>query len=160
MGELLKRVNMFLSAGCGYILAVLMIMLMLDIIFRTAGHPIIGVAELSTFVMLTTVYLGMGDCERRGGHVKVEFLTDRLPPKYRKLFLVCSGILGAAMLVICAYAIIVNAYDSYMEDEAVAGLVPYPVWPVKSIMAVGVTMYALQALYNLWALITDNPTNS
>ena len=102
----------------------------------------------------------MGDCERRGGHVKVEFLTDRLPPKYRKLFLACSGTLGAAMLVVCSYAIIVNAYDSYMENEAVAGLVPYPIWPVKSIMAVGVTMYALQAIYNLWALITDNPTNS
>ncbi|WP_446424599.1 TRAP transporter small permease [Mailhella sp.] len=157
MGELLKKVNMFAAAACGYILAVLMVMLLLDIISRTAGHPIIGVAELSTFVMLTTVYLGMGDCERRFGHVKVEFLTDRLPPKWRKAFLVFSGILSSSMLVVCTYAMFINTIDSYVGDEAVAGLVAYPIWPVKSIMCVGILLYCLQALYNLWMLIVSKP---
>ncbi len=155
MGELLKKMNQFAAVLCGYLLALLMVMLLLDIIFRTAGHPIIGVGELSMFVMLTTVYLGMGDCERTGDHVKVDFLTERMSPRIKKFFGIFTGLLCAFMLILCTYAMVINTLDSYEGDEAIAGLIAFPVWPVKFIMTVGITLYTLQNLYNFYLTIKE-----
>ncbi len=146
MIKLLDSMTLRCAELCGWLLVVLMVFLLADIIFRTAGFPLIGVAELSMFVMLTTVYLGMANCEMNDGHVKVEFLTDKLSPRVKRGFALFTGLLSVITLAICTYAMTVNAYDSYVDDEAMAGLVPYQVWPVKGIMAFGIALYFLQSL--------------
>lgn len=155
MGNLLKKINEFASVLCGYFLVLLMCMLLLDIIFRLAGHPIIGIAELSMFVMVTTVYLGMGECERQLSHVKVDFITDKLSASLQRKFYIFAGTVGVITLMICTYAIFTNALDSYRNNEAIAGLISFPIWPVKLIMSIGMLLYCLQAFYNLYALITN-----
>ena len=155
MGELLRKMNQFAATLCGYFLALLMVMLLLDIILRTAGHPIIGVGELSMFVMFITVYLGMGDCERTGNHIKVNFLTERMSPSTKKFFGIFTGLLCTFMLIVCTYAMAINTLDSYEGDEAIAGLIAFPVWPVKFIMTMGITLYTLQNLYNFYLVIKE-----
>lgn len=155
MGKILSKINIFASIICGYFLAILMIMLLLDIFFRTIGKPIIGIAELSMFVMLTTVYLGMGECERVHGHVKVDFITDKLPTSIQKYFKIFSHIICFITLIICSYSMITNTIDSYNGNEAIAGLISFPVWPVKLLMSIGLLLYCLQALYNLYCIIFE-----
>ena len=146
MNNLLDKMTLRCAEICGWLLVVLMAFLLADIIFRTVGYPLIGVAELSMFVMLTTVYLGMANCEMHDGHVKVEFLTDKFSPRVKHIFALFTGLLSVITLAICTYAMTVNAIDSYVDDEAMAGLVPYQVWPVKGIMAFGIALYFLQSL--------------
>jgi len=150
MGELLKKMNMTASVVCGYFLAILMFMLMLDICTRTFGYPLIGVGELSMFVMLTTVYLGMGDCERTRSHVNVDVVATWVPPKVAKAMKIFCGILCVGTLAICSYSIILSTIDSYVGDEALSGLVNYSIWPVKCFMSIGIVLYFLQAAYNLY----------
>lgn len=157
MGNFLKKVNNFASVLCGYFLMLLMVMLLLDIIFRIAGHPIIGIAELSMFVMVTTVYLGMGECERLSSHVKVDFITDKMSASVQKKFYVFSGIISVVTLIICSYAMISNTIDSFHNNEAIAGLISFPLWPVKTAMSIGLLLYCFQAMYNLYALIFNKP---
>ncbi len=160
MINLLDKTTLRCAEICGWLLVVLMVFLLADIFFRTAGYPLIGVAELSMFVMLTTVYLGMANCEMHNGHVKVEFFVERLPDRRRRSFALFTGFLNCVTLAICTYAMTVNAYDSYVEDEAMAGLVPYQVWPVKAVMAFGIALYFLQSLRRFIETVRNKPTDT
>lgn len=146
MRDKIDRYTIHSASLCGWLLAVLMVFLLAEIVCRTANHPLIGIAEFSMFIMLTTVYLGLGNCERKDGHVKVEFLTDKMQPATKRVFAVGTGALSVLTMGLCTYAMTVNAIESYFENEAMAGLVPYQVWPVKCIMAVGILLYFLQVL--------------
>lgn len=160
MIKLLDSMTLRCAELCGWLLVVLMLFLLADIIFRTAGYPLIGVAELSMFVMLTTVYLGMANCEMNDGHVKVEFFVERLSSSRRRCFSLFTGLLSIITLAICTYAMTVNAIDSYVDDEAMAGLVPYPVWPVKGIMAFGIALYFLQSLARFVRVVRNRPSGT
>lgn len=105
--------------------------------------------------MLTTVYLGLANCEVARGHVRVEFLTERMSPRTAKGFAVFTGILSIFTLAVCSWAMTMNAIDSYTGDEAMAGLVPIPVWPIKAIMAVGIILYLLATLLNFFLTLRE-----
>ena len=153
MKKFLAYLSRLSSTICGYLLAVLGLLLFMDIMLRTAGHPIIGVAEISMYVMLSTVYLGMGNCEQNRGHVKIDFLTDRLRPSFARKILIFSGALSSGTLIVCTYAMVINTIDSFKGNEALAGLVPLTVWPIKAVMSFGIFLYLVQFIYNFISLI-------
>ena len=126
-----------------------MVIICFDIIMRTIGHPILGVAELSMIIMLTTVYFGLANCEQVHGHIVVDFLLERVPPKVTKILNIVCGILCFGTLIICTYSMLLNTIDSYVGDEAMAGLVPIEIWPIKAIITTGLLLYTIQTLSNL-----------
>ena len=126
-----------------------MVIICFDIIMRTIGHPILGVAELSMIIMLTTVYFGLANCEQVHGHSVVDFLLERVPPKVTKILNIVCGILCFGTLIICTYSMLLNTIDSYVGDEAMAGLVPIEIWPIKAIITTGLLLYTIQTLSNL-----------
>ena len=149
MHEFLKKLSIYSSSLCGWLLAVLMVIICFDIIMRFIGHPILGVAELSMIIMLTTVYFGLANCEQVHGHIVVDFLLERVPPKATKILNIVCGLLCFGTLIICTYSMLLNTIDSYVGDEAMAGLVPIEIWPIKAIITTGILLYTIQTLSNL-----------
>lgn len=155
MYAFLKKFSILSANFCGWLLALLMAVIFMDILLRTAGHPILGVAEMSTFIMLTTVYLGMANCEYRREHVRVTFFLDRLPPRPARALNIACGVICSLTLAVCTWSMFVNTLDSYAGDEAMAGLVPIVVWPVKAVMTFGIGLYCLQTVANLLLAIHE-----
>ncbi len=149
MYNFLKKMSMYSSNFCGLLLAVLMIIICVDIFMRTIGHPILGVAELSMVIMLTTVYLGLANCEQAHGHISVDFVLERVPAKISKFLSIACGMLSFGTLIICTYSMFINTIDSYNSDEAMAGLVPIVIWPTKAIITFGIFLFTIQTLTNL-----------
>ncbi len=149
MYKFLKTLSIYSSNLCGWLLGILMIVICFDIIMRTIGHPILGVAELSMIIMLTTVYLGLANCELAHGHIVVDFVLDRVSARVSKIFSTVCGILSFGTLIICTYSMYINTIDSYNSDEAMAGLVPIAIWPTKAIITIGIFLYTIQTLINL-----------
>lgn len=149
MYNFLKKLSIYSSNLCGWLLGILMVIICFDIIMRSIGHPILGVAELSMMIMLTTVYLGLANCEQANGHISVDFVLDRIPAKASKFLSTACGLLGFVTLIICTYSMFINTVDSYTSDEAMAGLVPIAIWPTKAIITFGLFLYTIQTLTNL-----------
>ena len=149
MHEFLRKLSIYSSSFCGWLLAILMVIIFFDIIMRTIGHPIFGVAELSMIIMLTTVYLGLANCEQVHGHIIVDIVYEVVSPKTVKVLNILCGILCVVTLAICTYAMFINTIDSYMSDEAMAGIIPLSIWPIKAVITFGIFLYAIQSLTNL-----------
>jgi TRAP-type C4-dicarboxylate transport system permease small subunit len=148
MKILFHRVNQILSGFCGWLILAMMILLVIDIIGRTISRPIQGMAELSVFVMMVAIYLGLARCEEHREHVGLEIIINALPHTMRLLMRLLIYVLALVTVGILLYAVFQNAVASFRSNEAIAGTVELRIWPVKFIMVIGLVFFWVQTLIN------------
>jgi TRAP-type C4-dicarboxylate transport system permease small subunit len=148
MRALFHRVNQALSGFCGALMFIMMVLLVVDIVSRTFNRPIYGLAELSVFVMMITIYLGMARCEENREHVRLELLLDKLPTRIRRPFE--SVVFGIEFLTILIffYAVLQDFIKAYQTDESVlGGTMEFYLWPVKAFVVIGLVFYLVELAF-------------
>jgi len=109
--------------------------------------PTVWGFEMTMFIYGVHYMLGLALTEKREGHVKVEILTSRFGKKGQAWF----NIIGYALLFfpvfgMMAYAAVTYAWTSTSMLEVNNTSWAPPIWPVKSLMALGFVMLFLQGL--------------
>lgn len=174
MRTILSRINSTFSMVCGWLMFVLMVLLVLDFggrgvpsTLRSFGEsvgssslvelaaadwlqPISWLGDLSVFIMIIGVYLGLALCEQRGQHVRIEILDSLLHGKSKRFCDFLVALLQAITVCLMIWAMYRNTLRSIRTDEAVPGLVQLAVWPVKIIVCVGIVLYLAQVLVSLY----------
>jgi TRAP-type C4-dicarboxylate transport system permease small subunit len=78
------------------LIAVFMLLQMVEIVGRKAtGFSILGLSEIGQLFVMSCICLTWPLVFCRDGHIAVEFVTDRLPPRALSLLKAAIGILGA-----------------------------------------------------------------
>jgi TRAP-type C4-dicarboxylate transport system permease small subunit len=126
----------------------MMVLLVIDIITRTLRKPIQGMAELSVFVMMVVIYLGLARCEEHKEHVSLEIVLNALPPFIRRIMEAVSYLLALGTVGLLLYSVFTNAVNAYLRNEAIEGTVEMHIWPVKFIMVIGLIFFFTQTLIN------------
>ena len=153
MSSLISKINQYLAAFCGWLMIGMMLLLVADIISRGIGKPLQGMAELSVFVMIIVIYLGLARCEQHREHVNLELVTNFLPAGGRHLAAILSQGLAVVTIAILLYAVFQNTLDSYAANESIEGTMELRIWPVKALMVAGLVGFLLQATSYLVTLI-------
>ncbi len=153
MRKFTHEVNQVLAGFCGWLMLAMMLLLVLDVVTRLIGQPMQGMAELSVFVMMVVIYLGLARCEERKEHVGLELLRNFLPATRRRALDWINALLAVVTVGILTYAIIDNAIFSFQRNESLEGTVELPIWPTKFIIVLGIVFYMIQAFLN-WVDIT------
>ncbi len=148
MKTVFHKINQILSGFCGWLMLAMMTLLVIDIVSRTMGKPIQGMAELSVFVMMVVIYLGLARCEEHKEHVNLEFGVNALPRSIQGIMRVISYLLALGTVGIFLYSVFMNAIYSYVRNEAIEGTVEMRLWPVKFIMVIGLIFFFVQILTN------------
>ncbi|NWF54500.1 MAG: TRAP transporter small permease [Syntrophaceae bacterium] len=148
MKKFTHKVNQVLAGFCGWLMLAMMLLLVLDVVTRFIGQPMQGMAELSVFVMMVVIYLGLARCEERREHVGLELLRNFLPKRKRKRLDWINALLAVVTVGIFSYAIIDNAIFSFTRNESLEGTVDLPIWPTKFIIVVGIVFYMIQTFLN------------
>ncbi len=92
--------EVYLGAGC---FAALMILLFTQVIGRYVfGKAITWCEELATMVFMWMIYCGVSGSVLKRRHLSIEFVTDLLPFKVRKVVLILDNIITQAF---CIYII-------------------------------------------------------
>ncbi len=137
-------------------MVVMMFFLVADILFRTFGYPLHGMAEMSVFVMMIVIYLGFSRCEEYSEHVSLEFLVKRLPFGTRKVLFLFRQILAVCTVGALFYAVTSDAFSALQTGSSIAGTVDLPIWPTKFIMVIGLAFFLVQTVINLTKTPSDN----
>ena len=149
MKSFFQKINQLLSGFCGWLMLGMMLLLVVDIVGRSLNRPIQGMAELSVFVMMTVIYLGLARCEQHKEHVGLELVVNALPPGARRVMGVFTHLLAAATVGLLLHAVLQNALASFRNNEAIEGTVELRIWPVKFLMVAGLVFFLLQVVMNL-----------
>jgi TRAP-type C4-dicarboxylate transport system permease small subunit len=149
MKTFFHNINQILSGFCGWLMLAMMILLVADIIGRTIGQPLQGMAELSVFVMMIVIYLGLARCEEHGEHVRLELAVNALPKVARPKIVFLSRLMAVVTVGLLLYAVFQNALTSFQNNEAIAGTVELRIWPVKVFMVVGLVFFLIQTVRHM-----------
>ena len=143
MKRILSLLNKFLAELSGWLLTIIAIFLITHFALRLFEVSIDWLLELTTFVFVSVVYLGLAHGEERDEHVRVNFFVDRVPFTVQKVFRGFSWLLTLAMSLILVYAAFLSAQEAYLSNETIPGTYPLPTFPVKSIIFFGLLLFCL-----------------
>lgn len=150
MQSIVSKANNLLSAITGWLMLLMMGILVADVVWRTFAQPLLGMAEMSVFVMMIVIYLGFSRCEEHGDHVRLEFLVDLAKGRMQQGMVLLARLLAVVTVTALFYAVTTDAWNAYLTDDSIEGMVSLPIWPTKFIMVVGMSLFFLQTLLNIF----------
>jgi TRAP-type C4-dicarboxylate transport system permease small subunit len=151
--HLLARINALFAEFSTWALSVIMILLIVNLITRFFGVPIPGLLELSTFVFVAVIYLGLAHAEEHDEHIKVNAILRRLPPRIARAVKIFNYTVAVSVGGIITFAAGRIAIDAYLSGESVPGTSPLPTYPVKIAIFVGILFFVLQCIVTLFTFL-------
>lgn len=130
------------AVAAGGVLMLLMLLTTADVAGRYFfDRPISGVFDLTHFAVSMMVYLGLGYCGLRGGHVVIELLYDRLPPAGRQILKRVSSLAGCVLFGVIAWRTAVQGIEVREMGEA-SQMMEIPLFPLYCLVVFGAALFA------------------
>jgi TRAP-type C4-dicarboxylate transport system permease small subunit len=146
--ERLRQGSGVLQAVAGAALVLLMSLTVLDVVLRAVSRPIPGTYELVGFAGAVAIGCAMPLTSWRRGHVHVDLLLDRLPPRARAGLQVATRLVVAALFALLAWNLIGVGQDLRAAGE-VSPTLELPFYPVVFGLAAAAAVQALVLLADL-----------
>lgn len=152
--ELVRRIqtgistaNRFIAVGAGVCSSFIMFLIVLDIISRNfLGRSIHGVQEISILLLVMLIYLGFASAEHHDQHFRVDLLVERLPAGLQGMVRLATAACAFVLVAFFSYSTWIAAIRSIARQEATYGVISFPIWPSRLVIALGMTMFTLQLL--------------
>lgn len=101
--SLSDRVNAVTEAALFVTLVAMVAVTVAQVIFRFFFEALTWSEEMACFLLVLASLLGAAVAFKRGSHISVTFLLDKLPPKGKKVMLSFIVLLGIGFFAIVAY---------------------------------------------------------
>lgn len=95
-----------LDASIGVCLFYMMSVITVDVIGRYFGSSILIADEMSRYMLIAIVYLGLATTQRAGKHIDIDLVTSRLSPASRRRL---ATVVLAISIVVLAWLTIITA---------------------------------------------------
>ena len=134
-------------------LAVITIIVFFNAIGRKIGVPFPLTVESVEALIVVSVYFGVALVALEKGHVNVTFATEKLSPRVNEIIDGLGHIvafLTFAFLTVSAWVI---AADSIKILEYRLAVARFPLWPFKTLFALGLTFMSIQLFFNAYKFL-------
>ena len=157
LGRVLDR--LYDLAGALAALAIVLICLLisaqivLNIVSRLAGTAwsatIPSYADFAGFLLAAASFLALAHTLRRGGHIRVAILTDRLPLHARWLAELAALGGSAALAGYATWYAVALVAESHAFGDQSRGMVAVPLWIPQLSIAIGLGLLTVALLHTL-----------
>ena len=135
-----------LSYVSGALLILLSLPIAYDALARKAGHPTLWAFDISLYIMVAIIYVGVADGIRTGTHFRVHLLIERAPPRFAELlefvdlaFVFAFGI----VLTLAAGGLVRTSYSTHLLSTT---LLAVPLFIPQITLLIGGVSLALEAV--------------
>ena len=136
-----------LLAGLATLAIVLLISF--DVLMRYFfDRPQLFVDELASFLEVLIIFGGLAYTFRAGGHVRVDLLTNHLPPPARARLRIVTLALGLAFLTVVMWVTAQSALTAWRYGR-VSAVMLYPLWLPMLLIPAGLGLMAVAMLATL-----------
>ena len=120
--------------GCGMLMFIILLTVA-DVVGRYMRHPIPGAMELAQLSFAAVITMCLAWTTRIGGHVSINFLTSRLPPRVEQVIAVMGLFLAIGVWVLIGWQSFVMPF--LLKDE-VTPVINMPLLPFRLLLPFGV----------------------
>ncbi len=124
----------------------------LDLIGLTS-QPIPATFEFMGAMMVVTVFLAVSFAQHKRRHIRVEVLVKLLPASLQKVADVIQFALSAAVFIMIAWFTWPAAIHAFNVGEYAPGLIKFPLWPARFVLAFGATLMTVQCLFDMLGVV-------
>lgn len=153
LSDLLRRLAIFvlLIGGIGTMAA--MLLGTIEVVGTQMLHtPVPGALELTESTMVLIVFGALAYAQIRRSHIRVELIYTNMGPRVRAAMDVFADICALIFFSLLLWQAYHEAVYSLQIGEATVGLIRFPLFPARIILAVGTGLLILQLVLDL---ITD-----
>jgi TRAP-type C4-dicarboxylate transport system permease small subunit len=147
--------------ACGYLAAAFMVGIGLSIVAQIAARMrgvTLDATEAAGLCLAASTFFGLAHTFRRGGHVRINLIIDRLPLRWRRGVEICNCLLGTVVVSFLAWHVASLALQSREFNDISPGLLAMPFWIPQTGVAVGVAALAIAFIDELlWLLGGGKP---
>lgn len=123
--------------------------------------PVPGPRELTESTMVVIVFGALTYAQIRRAHIRVELIYLRTPPRVQAASDVLAGTCGLVFFGLLLWQSWNEALYSWQIDEATVGLIRFPLWPARFVLAAGtgllVVRLALDVIQDVPRIATGAP---
>ena len=124
----------------------------LDLVGLTS-QPIPATFEFMGAMMVVTVFLAVSFAQYKRRHIRVEVLVKLLPTPLQKVADVIQFALSAAVFIMIAWFTWPAAIHAFNVGEYAPGLIKFPLWPARFVLAFGATLMTVQCLFDMLGVV-------
>ena len=111
--------------------------------------PVPGPRELTESTMVLIVFGALAYAQIRRAHIRVELVYFQMPPRIRAAMDVITDLAAMTFFGLILSEAISEAQYSFQIGEATAGLIRFPLWPARFVLAAGCALVILQLALHL-----------
>jgi TRAP-type C4-dicarboxylate transport system permease small subunit len=123
----------------------------LDIIGLPA-YPIPAAFEFMATMMVVNVFLAMSLAQSRRQHIRVEVLVNLLPAPLKIAGDALAHVLSMTLFILIALYGWKSGIHATNVGEYAPGLINFPMWPARLVLAFGASLMAVQCAFDLVSL--------
>lgn len=140
-----------LSNLCGsWLIIFLMGLIVSDVSYRTiARRSILGAYTLAEIIMVGICFFSMAYTQNQRGHVRMDFLVNRLKKKSSDFAELMASVLSLVICVLIFYQSVVEAKVAIDIRLVTSGIMEWPAWPLKIIVAFGFLLLSIRIAIQL-----------
>jgi len=146
--RLLGKAIDWLALAGGYLAGATLLMMTVGVTLDVLARYLLGAGtkaaiEMSGYALVAIVFLGLAYTHRTGGHIEIDFGTQRLPEAWRARLRVVNT------LVFLGYTIMLGLFgwrsfwDSYDFGTTSCTGLDVEIWPYQLLISVGLAMASL-----------------
>ncbi len=133
--NILRLVSGLLNTIAGIAVTLMMLLTVADVLLRAGGHPIIGTFEVVSLMLALVIGFGIPQVSIDRGHVYMDFLTERLSKRWRKVMTTFTRVL--CLILFASIGInLFNVGARFHASGEVTPTVMIPFYPVAYGVAV------------------------
>ena len=145
-------INIFLKITM-VVIVLMMLMITAESVLRTFFHYSMMITdEFSGYLLMFSVFLGIGFCMRSHALLRVTIIYDRMPERVRNTFQVFFDLISLGFVLILTYQLYRLVFTSYESQVLSISQAEIPLWIPQMIMPIGITVLIL-------ALVVEIATN-
>ncbi|WP_375001683.1 TRAP transporter small permease subunit [Aeromicrobium sp. CTD01-1L150] len=124
----------------------MMLHVVADTVLRTVGRPLPSTMDIVSYWWLVLIaFMGLAGAERADAHLRAPVLFERVIPAHRRHWSIVAVVLAVGVTSVIAFLTLLDALEA-AEIREVTGAVRTVVWPLRFVVPLGLTFYALQLL--------------
>jgi TRAP-type C4-dicarboxylate transport system permease small subunit len=128
------------------ILAAMVLLTVVDVFGRyLLNRPIVGSAEVTEVMMVSLSYFALVWCTMRKAHIKLDLLTEHIPPSVQTLSDIVFHLLGLGLFSFIAWQNFLMGRDNWLEGYT-SWVLHIPNYPFYFVVAIACGMVALVLL--------------
>jgi TRAP-type C4-dicarboxylate transport system permease small subunit len=113
--------------------------------------------ETAVFLIVGATFLSAAGVQARRGHVAIEALTGLLSPRINRLRLLFADVVSFGFVAFFAWKSWTLLHEAWVDGQISQSTWGPPLWIPYSLMAVGMTLLALQFLLQIAEAIARGP---